>query len=155
MCLSAGDSPVVRQLSMPCTDAVNALGPMHPCRLYLRNERQTLRRLPRTGAVLFTIRTYTRHLREIADRPDLCARLQNSLFVTPNDFVSLYGCLIFASMILAGLAAVPWLEWQWCDHLKQMLWSQEHDKSNKSNMVAAGTLLAVAWWLSSLGKCCD
>ena len=57
-------------------------------RLYLRNERQTFKRLPKTGAVLFTIRTYVRHLREIADRPELCARLGNALSEMPDDFVS-------------------------------------------------------------------
>lgn len=58
------------------------------CRLYLRNERQTLKRLPKTQAVLFTIRTYTKHLRDIAGRPELCSRLTNALTVTPDEFVS-------------------------------------------------------------------
>lgn len=48
-------------------------------RLYLRVERQTLRRLPVTRAVLFTIRTHVRRLAEIATPPvalALAARLR-------------------------------------------------------------------------------
>ncbi len=43
--------------------------PSHP-RLWLRSERQTLRRLPRTGAVLFTIRVQMAPLSVLRHRPD-------------------------------------------------------------------------------------
>jgi dimethylamine monooxygenase subunit A len=38
--------------------------------LWLRSERQTLRRLPRSGAILFTIRVQMAALAALADRPD-------------------------------------------------------------------------------------
>lgn len=44
-------------------------------KLWLRVERQTLRRLPRTGAVLFTIRTFVRPLAELAAEPGTAAAL--------------------------------------------------------------------------------
>ncbi|KAK9807447.1 hypothetical protein WJX73_008098 [Symbiochloris irregularis] len=78
--------------------------------LYLRNERQTLSRLPKTRAVLFTIRTYTRHLREIADRPDLCSRLANALTVTPKDFVN------YKTMTGLKDATMGWLGQQMSRH---------------------------------------
>jgi hypothetical protein len=38
--------------------------------LWLRVERQTLRRLPESGAIVFTIRTYQQRLADYLDRPD-------------------------------------------------------------------------------------
>ena len=43
-------------------------------RLHLRVERQTLSRLPRTGAVLFTIRTHMKRLDHFEGRPDAVRR---------------------------------------------------------------------------------
>ena len=43
--------------------------------VFLRVERQTLRRLPETGAVAFGIRVHQRPVRNLADRPDVAARL--------------------------------------------------------------------------------
>jgi hypothetical protein len=48
-------------------------------RLWLRSERQTLRRLPRSGAVLFTIRTQQVMMSALATRPDLAARMATSI----------------------------------------------------------------------------
>lgn len=45
-------------------------------RLYLRTERQTLRRLPRTGAIVFTIRVYIDPLRQVLAEPGVAAGLQ-------------------------------------------------------------------------------
>lgn len=47
--------------------------------LWLRVERQTLRRLPATGDVLFTIRVYVRPLAELAERPADALRLAAAL----------------------------------------------------------------------------
>ncbi len=44
-------------------------------RLWLRSERQTLRRLPASGAILFTIRTQQVMLSALALRPDVARRL--------------------------------------------------------------------------------
>ena len=45
-----------------------------PDRLFLRCERQTLTRLPKTGGVLFTIRTYNRTLRQVLARASRTSR---------------------------------------------------------------------------------
>lgn len=44
-------------------------------RLWLRVERQTLRRLPRSGQVVFTIRTFSRRLDAVAGEPGVAAAL--------------------------------------------------------------------------------
>ena len=54
-------------------------------RLFLRVERETLRRLPRTGAVLFTIGTTVRPLSHLANRPDDAQRLALALDALPDD----------------------------------------------------------------------
>lgn len=54
-------------------------------RLHLRVERETIRRFPRTGAVLFTIRTYIRPLRHLVERPEDAARLAEALANLPDD----------------------------------------------------------------------
>ncbi len=43
--------------------------------LWLRSERQTLRRLPRSGVVVFTIRTQQVPLAVVAERPDVAQRM--------------------------------------------------------------------------------
>lgn len=48
-------------------------------RLYIRVERQTLRRLPETGAIVFTIKTHIDPLRVIGDHRDLVAGLGRAL----------------------------------------------------------------------------
>lgn len=50
-------------------------GPDGPDGLWLRSERQTLRRLPDSGMVLFTIRTQVCPMRELADHPEVAGRL--------------------------------------------------------------------------------
>lgn len=59
--------------------------PTSPDRLFLRVERETLRRFPQTRAVLFTIRTYIRPLRHLVERPDDAARLAEALNNLPDD----------------------------------------------------------------------
>lgn len=59
--------------------------PGTPDRLFLRVERETLRRFPRTNCVLFTIRTYIRPLSHLAARPDDAARLADALVNLPPD----------------------------------------------------------------------
>ncbi len=48
-------------------------------RLWLRMERQTLRRLPHSGDILFTIRIYVQPLSALADRPQRAAQLAGAL----------------------------------------------------------------------------
>ncbi|MDB5590487.1 DUF3445 domain-containing protein [Enterovirga sp.] len=52
-------------------------------RLWLRVERQTLRRLPRSGAVLFTIRTHLHRMRDAITAPDSAAALAAALRSMP------------------------------------------------------------------------
>lgn len=54
-------------------------------RITLRIERQTLRRLPRTGAVLFTIRTHQRPLEALANRTQELGRLAEAVRGLPED----------------------------------------------------------------------
>jgi hypothetical protein len=51
-------------------------------RLWIRSERQTLRRLPESGAVLFTIRVQHALLGVLADRPDRAAAMASALRAT-------------------------------------------------------------------------
>ncbi len=53
-------------------------------RLWLRVERQTLRRLPQSGDILFTIRTFVDPLSCLADRPDLAAGLRSAIADMPE-----------------------------------------------------------------------
>ena len=50
-----------------------------PPDLWLRSERQTLRALPETGAILFTIKVQLAPARALADHPDLAARLADAI----------------------------------------------------------------------------
>ena len=54
-------------------------------RLFLRVERETLRKYPDTQTVLFTIRTYIRPLAHLATRPDDARRLADALANLPAD----------------------------------------------------------------------
>jgi len=53
-------------------------------KLWLRMERQTLRRLPRTYGILFTIRVYVRPLRELAIRPERASELAATIRSMPE-----------------------------------------------------------------------
>ncbi|KAG6865724.1 hypothetical protein C0991_012370 [Blastosporella zonata] len=50
-----------------------------PSNIRLRSERQTLRRLPRTGAILFGIRTYLTPIEQLAQEPGVARRLAGAL----------------------------------------------------------------------------
>lgn len=54
-------------------------------RLFLRVERETFRRFPDTGCVLFTLRTYVRPLAHLATRRDDARRLAEALQAMPSD----------------------------------------------------------------------
>lgn len=55
----------------------------------LRTERQSLRRLPRTGAIVFTIRTYIFPITELSQEPGVPGRMASGIRSWPDD-VSLY-----------------------------------------------------------------
>ena len=52
---------------------------------YFRSERQTLRRLPRSGGVVFTIRTYFHPVTEIAEEDYVPGRLASAVRSWPDD----------------------------------------------------------------------
>ncbi|KAI0028156.1 hypothetical protein K488DRAFT_32515, partial [Vararia minispora EC-137] len=56
-----------------------------PRQMRLRMERQTLRRLPKTGAVCFTIRTYTVPLEQMAAEPGVPGRAASAIRSWPAD----------------------------------------------------------------------
>ena len=56
-----------------------------PDDMHVRVERETLRRLPRTGAILFTIRTYITKASDLLERsPDDGARLADAIAAMPD-----------------------------------------------------------------------
>jgi hypothetical protein len=71
--------------------------------LWLRVERQTLRRLPLTGDVLFTIRVYVRPLGDVAEDPAEAARLASALEGVGDDM------RIYKSLPPFIEAAIEWL----------------------------------------------
>src|SRR5207248_5320614 len=56
-----------------------------PDDLWLRSERQTLRRLPETDAVVFTIRTQQVSMSILEHRPDIAAALADRLAAQPDE----------------------------------------------------------------------
>lgn len=68
-------------------DGTAAPRPVEPAadQLYLRVERETLRRFPITKCVLFTIRTYVAPIPVIAADPDVAHRLADALRGLPDD----------------------------------------------------------------------
>lgn len=64
------------------------LGGAAPADHYLRVERETLTRFPRTRCVLFTIRTFLTPLHEIIKDPDSASSLANALDALPPDIAS-------------------------------------------------------------------
>jgi hypothetical protein len=81
--------------------------PSHPVEvpdgLSLRSERQTLRRLPASGGVLFTIRTQQVPLAVVAGRPEVAGRLAGAIDAWSDDLVA------YRSAGRWRAAAVRWL----------------------------------------------
>lgn len=72
-------------------------------RLWLRVERQTLRRLPASGAVLFTIRVHRSPLARLAERPEAAGRLKAAMESLPPALAR------YKSIPVFGEAAAAWL----------------------------------------------
>ena len=68
------------------TDGTGAARPIAPApeQLFLRVERETLRRFPRTNAVLFTIRTYVTPIPAVAGDAGVAGRLADALDALPE-----------------------------------------------------------------------
>jgi hypothetical protein len=85
----------------PAITATNA-GDM----LWVRMERQTLRRLPRTGDVLFTIRVHVHPLHTLATQPERAARLAAALRALPPAMQTYKSLTPFLDAVLAWLDRV-------------------------------------------------
>jgi hypothetical protein len=75
-------------------------------RLWLRVERQTLRRLPQSGAIVFTIRTLVRPLGEIAGEPSVATAMAARLREMEPGMASYKGLPALRAPLLAWLDAV-------------------------------------------------
>jgi hypothetical protein len=71
--------------------------------LWLRSERQTLRRLSGSGAVLFTIRVQQTPFTSLVHRPDVARRLAARLRAQPSAFTGYQGLAPRLPEVLAGL----------------------------------------------------
>ncbi len=74
-----------------------------PDRLFLRVERETLRRFPATNCVLFTIRTYVAPVGALAGDPDVAHRLADSLAALPDDVRGYKDVRTTADALIASL----------------------------------------------------
>jgi hypothetical protein len=77
-----------------------------PDGLWLRSERQTLRRLPSSGAILFTIRTRLAPLAVVAARPDIAAGLAAAIRSWSPELVEYRNAAGWRDGALAWLEAV-------------------------------------------------
>jgi hypothetical protein len=78
------------------------------CRIFLRVERQTLRRLPVTEAVLFGIRVHVYPLDKVIDRPDRAAALANAVRALPEEIQHYKSLLPFKQALLKWLTDTRW-----------------------------------------------
>ena len=96
-------------LHVPTTKPDQPLGPLIPdatgAPFWLRTERQTLRRLPRTGAILFTIKVQIAPAAVLLERPDIAARLA-AMYRSFDS--SMDGYKVAANDLTVGF--VPWCE---------------------------------------------
>lgn len=74
--------------------------------VWLRMERQTLRRLPGTGDILFTIRVHVRPLHTLAARPERAAALAAAIRALPPAIQQYKSLLPFRGAVLAWLDGV-------------------------------------------------
>ena len=72
--------------------------------VFLRVERQTLRRLPSSGAVLFGIRVHVYPLEQIIDRLDRAAALADAVRALPAEIQHYKSLLPFREVLLSWLA---------------------------------------------------
>ena len=70
---------------------------------HFRSERQTLRRLPISGAIVFTIRTYFEPLRKIAEEPGVPGRLASAIRSWGEDSARYKGREMFGEVVCGFL----------------------------------------------------
>jgi len=74
-----------------------------PVEMFLRVERETLRRFPVTNCVLFTIRTYVTPIPAVAADPDVARRLGEALAALPDDVRAYKDVVTTADALVAAL----------------------------------------------------
>lgn len=77
----------------------------NPGCVVMRAERQTLRRMPRSGAILFTIRTYLTPVENMANEPGVPGRLAHAIRTWPDDVRRSKGADLYAPIVLPYLDA--------------------------------------------------
>ena len=75
--------------------------------IFIRMEHQTLRKLPESGCVLFTIRTYIEPLQRWAGQPGAVQSLADSLGEMTPQMRDYKGVALFEEALLAHLAVTP------------------------------------------------
>ena len=88
------------------TGPARAVAPA-PGQLYVRVERETLRRFPATGCVLFTIRTYVTPIPTVRTDADVARRLAESVESLPADVRNYKGVAGTAAAIVDFLRETP------------------------------------------------
>ncbi|KIJ52467.1 hypothetical protein M422DRAFT_223007 [Sphaerobolus stellatus SS14] len=73
-------------------------------RVYFRSERQSLRRMPKTGCICFTIRTYFHPVTEIVKEPGIPGRLASAIRSWPEPIAEARAKELYADTLL------PWLD---------------------------------------------
>ncbi|PWY97807.1 hypothetical protein BCV70DRAFT_166146 [Testicularia cyperi] len=74
-----------------------------PERVVMRTERQTLRRMPRSNCILFTIRTYLVPLTTMVEEPGVPARLASAIRSWPDDVQFYKGAELYKETVLPYL----------------------------------------------------
>lgn len=86
-----------------CFDAPHETPLVSPSGARLRTERQTLRRLPKSGAILFTIHTYTFPITELAKERGIPARMASAIRSWPADVAKYKGQALYKDVLLEYL----------------------------------------------------
>lgn len=94
------------ELHQPEPPAPEKDPPDVPEGMWLRSERQTLRRLPGSGAILFTIRTQQAPLAVVAFRPAVASALAGAVGSWSDDLVAYRSAGSWRAPVLAWLAGV-------------------------------------------------
>lgn len=71
--------------------------------LHFRSERQSLRRLPKSGAIMFTVRTYFEPVTKIAEEPHVPGRLAEAIRGWDDEVKRYKGCHHWEELLLSYL----------------------------------------------------
>ncbi|CAE6425298.1 unnamed protein product [Rhizoctonia solani] len=72
-------------------------------RVRFRTERQSLRRLPRSGAIVFTIRTYVEPITRLAEEPGVPGRMADAIRSWPPEVAEYKGQHLYMDAVLSYL----------------------------------------------------